>query len=194
ALVTPLSPAPELGRDWELGFGLQFLQGGGIIAGERRGLAGDFSLSPSLLTGSFPAAPRVPQPLGSRRRYHVEQRSLCGVVKMSSFASCLSWVIVLLTATVTSASVTSSEWGEAGVKYGKIGASITLVCVDKNDSAVAMWRFNGAEDIPWGFITQLGHLELANTELSAVGNYSCHDQSGGLLGFVLLRVGCESDF
>ncbi|KAM4710081.1 interleukin-11 receptor subunit alpha isoform 2-T3 [Discoglossus pictus] len=108
---------------------------------------------------------------------------------MTILASCLSRVIVLLAVTISSVSVTSSKWGEEGVEYGRIGDHITLMCSITNGSSVTGWRFNGAPDIPWGLFTKLGYLELTNLQLSAMGNYSCHDQSGGLLNSVLLRVG-----
>ncbi|XP_063309862.1 interleukin-11 receptor subunit alpha [Pelobates fuscus] len=106
---------------------------------------------------------------------------------MCILASCLSRLIVILA--VISVSSSSSKWGEEGVEYGRIGGSVTLMCSNTNESSVAEWRFNGAPDIPWGFFTDHGHLEIPNIEISAMGNYSCHNQSGGLLSSVLLRVG-----
>ncbi|KAM8960964.1 interleukin-11 receptor subunit alpha [Pelodytes ibericus] len=106
---------------------------------------------------------------------------------MISVVSWVSWVILILTSIC--ASSTSSKWGKEGVEYGAIGSRVTLLCNNRNDSPVVQWRFNGAPDIPWGFFTDQGNLELPNMEVSAMGNYSCHSQSGGLLTSVLLRVG-----
>ncbi|XP_053304704.1 interleukin-11 receptor subunit alpha [Spea bombifrons] len=106
---------------------------------------------------------------------------------MRSLASCLSRVMVTLA--LIAVTSTSTKWVEDGVEYGRIGGSITLLCGHKHDSPVAEWRFNGARDIPWGFFTDQGHLDLPNLQPSAAGNYSCHSQSGGVLAALRLRVG-----
>ncbi|KAM4808392.1 interleukin-11 receptor subunit alpha [Rhinophrynus dorsalis] len=127
---------------------------------------------------------------------------------MSILASCLSRVIILLSAAAISVSFSASTWGEEGkggdaisvsfsastwgeegVKYGRIGGNITLMCNNKNDSSVAEWRFNGSPDIPRGVFNSIGHLQLSNTDLFSMGNYSCYSRSGELLSSVHLRLG-----
>ncbi|XP_029437355.1 interleukin-11 receptor subunit alpha isoform X2 [Rhinatrema bivittatum] len=108
---------------------------------------------------------------------------------MTSLGSCLGRMMVVLTASLVSTSFSSSRWGEEGVEYRQLGTSITLPCERANGSSLVEWRFNGAPHIPQSSYTQLANLTLLNVDLSAVGNYSCHDDSGRLLSAVFLRLG-----
>ncbi|XP_030048694.1 interleukin-11 receptor subunit alpha isoform X2 [Microcaecilia unicolor] len=108
---------------------------------------------------------------------------------MSSLGSCLSRVMVILTAALVSTSVSSSRWGEEGVEYGQLGTSITLQCDRANGSSLVEWRFNGSADLPQGSSSQLGNLILLRADLSAVGNYSCYDERRRLLSSRFLRLG-----
>ncbi|XP_069819443.1 interleukin-11 receptor subunit alpha [Dendropsophus ebraccatus] len=108
---------------------------------------------------------------------------------MSSLARCLSRVMCLLAVTTISVSLSSHTWKEEGVVYGKIGDTVTLTCSNRNASSEVVWRFNGSSNIRWGNVTDHGDLELPRVGPSAMGHYSCYDQSGGRLQSVLLRVG-----
>ncbi|KAJ1211354.1 hypothetical protein NDU88_006714 [Pleurodeles waltl] len=110
-------------------------------------------------------------------------------MKMTSCASCIGRVIVVLQAILVSASVTSSEWVEEGFKFGAVGSNVSLTCSRARNGSVVQWRFNGLPRFPARFLADHGHLLLFKVDLSAVGNYSCHDEAGRLLSSSFLRLG-----
>lgn len=107
---------------------------------------------------------------------------------MSSWARCLSRVMCLLAVTAVSASL-SYTWRKEGVVYGRIGDAVTLRCGSSTARSEVEWRFNGSSNITWGFVTNLGDLQLPRVGPSAMGNYSCYHPSGELLHSVLLTAG-----
>lgn len=58
-------------------------------------------------------------------------------------------------------------------------------------SSPVQWRRAGATALPEGSAIQQGSLVLPSASLALMGTYSCHDEDGGLLHTVALRLGRE---
>ncbi|XP_069482922.1 interleukin-11 receptor subunit alpha [Ambystoma mexicanum] len=121
--------------------------------------------------------------------YDGGQRPAPQDLKMTIRVSCIGRVIVIIQAILVSASGSSSGWGEEGIKFGAIGGNVSLSCSRAGSSSVVQWRFNGIPRIPVRSLAYHGHLVLFNVDLSAAGNYSCHDEDGRLLSTFFLRLG-----
>uniref|UniRef100_A0A8D2P3J7 Fibronectin type-III domain-containing protein n=1 Tax=Zosterops lateralis melanops TaxID=1220523 RepID=A0A8D2P3J7_ZOSLA len=97
----------------------------------------------------------------------------------------LGRVMVFLAAALASASFAIPEdWGEEGMQYGQLGTDVTLSC----PGGSMQWD-TGATALPEGSAIQQGSLVLPSASLALMGTYSCHDEDGGLLHTVALRLG-----
>ncbi|XP_034402842.1 interleukin-11 receptor subunit alpha [Cyclopterus lumpus] len=77
----------------------------------------------------------------------------------------------------------------SGVQYGHMQSNVTLACGKSQIGVPVAWHLNHSSALPRHRVTPDGALVLLHADLSAQGNYSCHDDRGLLLHSVILRLG-----
>uniref|UniRef100_UPI00398E7A49 interleukin-11 receptor subunit alpha-like isoform X2 n=1 Tax=Pristiophorus japonicus TaxID=55135 RepID=UPI00398E7A49 len=107
---------------------------------------------------------------------------------MIGSTSCLCHVIILATVSLLIPAGAEIFRGK-DVLYGSIGTDITLLCSATNDRII-QWKVNGTLVALTNYTkVQNGNLVLLMADLPMEGNYSCYDETGGLLYWTQLKFG-----
>ncbi|XP_072920296.1 interleukin-11 receptor subunit alpha-like [Hemitrygon akajei] len=107
---------------------------------------------------------------------------------MIGSASCIYNVLVLATISFLIRAGAHVLRGNE-VSYGRIGTDINLICNAANDRRVH-WKVNGTLVAKTNNTqVQNGNLVLLMAGLSLEGNYSCHNDTGEMLQWTVLKLG-----